>query len=144
MYYLIYTSHSKYQWSNESLKDLLIQSVENNRSLGITGMLVFLRERFIQLLEGEEEKVKQLFKKIISDSRHERVDLILEGNTKERIFKDWSMGFKLIDDQEFTDLTGYESLNQFFSKAKISNHSHPALIFLKLFYDKNYRDFVSI
>lgn len=111
--------------------------------MGISGMLVFLDGKFIQLLEGDKTVVLSTYNKIIQDKRHYNITRVLEGASAEPIFKDWSMGFKNIDIAEFEDLTGYRDPAAFFTDDAINNHSHPALIFLKLFYDKNYRDFVN-
>jgi hypothetical protein len=119
----------------------LDKSWTNNKQKEISGMLVYLGDRFIQLLEGKEEDVQQTFSRIKYDPRHRDLTLLLEGNHEERIFKTWSMGFKSIDYGEFEKLTGFSDPTDFFSDDNINNHSHPALIFLKLFYDKNYRDF---
>jgi hypothetical protein len=103
--------------------------------------LVYLGDQFIQLLEGKEEDVVGTFSKIRSDGRHKNIQLLLEGRQKTRIFKSWNMGFKSLDFSEFEELTGLTDPKSLFLDENINNQSHPALIFLKLFYDKNYRDF---
>ena len=104
-------------------------------------MLVYLQNKFIQLLEGDKERVMQTYQRIVQDSRHHHITKLLEGVVEQPIFNGWSMGFKSLGLHEFEKLTGYRDLSSFFMDDHINNHSHPALIFLKLFYDKNYRDF---
>ena len=104
-------------------------------------MLIYLGSKFIQLLEGEKEVVLETYERILNDNRHHNVNKVLEGSSEKPIFKDWCMGFKKLDTDEFEDMTGYRDPTAFFTDDTINNHSHPALIFLKLFYDKNYRDF---
>ena len=142
MFYLIYTSQSKNPWTEDSLRELLITSAHNNRQLDITGMLVFMKDRFIQVLEGSKLVVENLYQKIAKDPRHEKVTVLLEGNSSERIFKNWAMGFKLLKDEELENLTGYRDLSSFFKNDSITDESHPALIFLKLFYDRNLQDLI--
>lgn len=143
MYYLIYTSQSRYDWDETSLRQLLEQSSQTNKTLDITGMLVFLKERFIQLLEGPAGEVKQVFEKIVNDPRHEKVNVILEGSNKERLFEGWYMGFKVLDEEELSRLSGFKRLEDIFQSDQINDASHPALIFLKIFYERNIRDFVT-
>ena len=144
MYYLIYASQSKKGWDESEIRALLEKSVQNNKNFGITGLLIFLKDRFIQLLEGERKNVYFIYDKIKQDPRHEKLIVLLEGVTEERIFKEWSMGFKAMDQKEFEKLSGYTKLEDLFEETPITNKSHPALIFLKLFYEKNYRDFEQI
>lgn len=47
----------------------------------------------MQMLEGEEQTVAELYGTIISDERHTGVMTMLTGNISERNFVDWSMGF---------------------------------------------------
>ena len=141
LHYLIYTSRSHHHWSEEDLMRLLDTSWTNNRKRNLSGILVYLGDQFIQLLEGKEEDVVGTFSKIRSDGRHKNIQLLLEGRQKTRIFKSWSMGFKSLDFSEFEELTGLTDPKSLFLDENINNQSHPALIFLKLFYDKNYRDF---
>ncbi len=139
--YIIYTSYTRYPWDDESLLELLKKSNSYNRSHGITGMLIFLRNKFLQILEGKKEEIDNLYGIIEKDERHERVNIIIEGQYRDRIFKDWSMGFKVLTERDFEKISGYKDLNTFFSESDISDESHPAQIFLKYFYDQNLRDF---
>lgn len=144
MYYLIYTSQTRHPWDDAALIELLKRSMDLNTENEITGMLLFLKDRFIQLLEGKEDQVKSTFERIVSDHRHEKVRVILQGALEKRIFMGWSMGFKTLNYEELLKHTGFRSIDEFFQGDKITDHSHPALIFLKLFYQKNMRDFKSV
>jgi hypothetical protein len=143
-YYLIYISQTKADWDQKQLIQLLQSSWNKNKENNVSGMLVYLGDKFIQLLEGAEEKVVETYERIVQDDRHSNIRKLLEGYSDKRIFKDWSMGFKMIDEIEFHQMAGFRDPLQFFSGDNINNLSHPALIFLKLFYDKNYRDFQQI
>ncbi len=124
------------------LLDILNTSRLNNKQANITGMLVYLRERFIQVLEGDYAAVNEIYKDIKEDTRHHKVTTVLEGNTEHRIFKDWSMGFKKIDDQQqFEELSGFKDLSDFFKKQQVTDESPAVLIFLSLFYKKNLTDY---
>jgi len=106
-------------------------------------MLLYVQGVFMQVLEGTEAAVKDLFyEKIAQDERHEKVNVVLGGKLEKRNFKNWTMGFKVLDEKEYCKLSGYHSLNpDTFLNHEVTDKSHPALIFLRLFYEKNYVDF---
>lgn len=79
------------------LRALLALSVRRNRALGVTGMLLYARGGFMQLLEGEEEAVKGLFDFVRRDDRHCRVTVLVQGPVMERTFADWAMAYRCLD-----------------------------------------------
>ncbi len=111
MYYLIYTSYIAEGIQEEILKDLLSKSLEKNKARAVTGMLLYFDEKFIQLIEGEEKEVKQLYQSIFNDARHKNVAILKEGHHENRLFEDWSMGFKAIPPNRFINMEGYKDLN---------------------------------
>lgn len=144
MYHLIYVSQAARPLAESELIEILRTSRENNASKNITGMLLYLNDKFIQVLEGEEKAVQELFDQISSDLRHNRVIRVLEGNAEQRTFKDWSMGFKqLYDTDEVEALTGFKDIDRFFSSDK-TNNGDLLLTFLTIFYNKNITDFAEL
>jgi Sensors of blue-light using FAD len=141
MYHLVYISYASRPMRESDLIDILNTSRLNNKKKNITGMLVYLREKFIQVLEGEYEAVNEVYKEIQEDPRHRKVTTVLEGNTEHRIFKDWSMGFKKLDDHQFEQLSGYKDPEDFFHKKRVTDESPAVMIFLSLFYKKNINDY---
>lgn len=76
IYCYVYTSVSKLKWADNNLKNLLNKSRQKNASQNISGMLLYLDPFFIQILEGEEQSVNELFSTIKQDHRHNKVSLI--------------------------------------------------------------------
>jgi hypothetical protein len=140
MYYLVYISTATIQFTEQQLKDLLVHCHRSNSQAGITGLLFYCNKKFIQLLEGEKQVVTELFEKIKQDARHRNVVKLLEGTIANRNFPKWSMGFKAMDKEAFKALSGYEDIDQLFNTRKVTDDSHPALMFLSLLYKKNYSD----
>lgn len=140
-HYLIYLSYESIPFTRDKLIDLLAKSRENNHSLGVTGMLVYLDGKFLQVLEGPKSTVKKLYEKISLDDRHKKIAVLLEGPLEKRNFQDWSMGFASTSYDYLKEVTGLKSLEDFFQSEQVNDLSHPALIFLKLFYKKNRPDF---
>lgn len=136
MYFIIYASSATTKYSKEELIALLKKSHKNNQDLGITGMLLYKDGSFLQVLEGEKSVVRTLFDKITHDNRHKGIFVYLEGNSEERQFSDWSMGFRDLDSKEVYDIPGYsEFLNYSFTgeefKSNPSNCKKILLLFKK-------------
>lgn len=141
MYHLVYTSYAISPFDEASLVGLLNQARNHNKKEEITGMLLYVNGKFIQVLEGDQKKVKQLYHRIESDERHKRVTLLLEGESANRIFDKWSMGFKNLSDTDFKNLSGFQDTEAFFIQQKLSEDSNLVMVFLQLFYKKNFVDF---
>ncbi len=57
-------------------------------------MLIHRAGNFIQVLEGEEDAVKNLYETIKADKRHAGEIVISEGEINERQFAKWAMDFR--------------------------------------------------
>lgn len=108
-----YISSSTRPMSTDALQELLQQCRENNARLGITGMLLYGNQTFVQILEGEEKTVDALLATIRKDPRHTNVRLLQRKPIERREYSDWSMGFKRISGEELRQVEG---LNNFFEK----------------------------
>lgn len=106
IFYLIYVSSAVQLLPEEELLLLLRQSQAKNLNLGITGMLLYKGGNFMQMLEGEEQTVRELYATIRKDPRHHNVLTIITGSLKAQNFKDWSMGFQNMD--KIADLPNYK------------------------------------
>src|SRR5687767_6279847 len=107
MFHLVYVSSAINLFNSDELKDLLEISRRNNSALDITGMLLYRDGNFIQALEGDEQAVRALFEKISRDPRHKGIVTLVQGETPEREFPDWSMGFRNLNDPDESKLAGY-------------------------------------
>ncbi|MEO5342067.1 MAG: BLUF domain-containing protein, partial [Gammaproteobacteria bacterium SHHR-1] len=56
----------------------------------------------MQYLEGQGSKVQELYRRIAADPRHSEVRLLAEGSIQERLFMDWSMGFRRLGDSQLS------------------------------------------
>jgi hypothetical protein len=97
---LVYKSKAKENISQEDINQILDTAQENNKKLGLTGCLIFHKDHFIQLLEGDEQNLRALYHSIIKDPRHNSIELIYEKNKEHRNFSDWGMAFVNLDEME--------------------------------------------
>lgn len=103
LYQLIYVSKSVAPVSKVKLKEILKVACRNNKNQGITGILVYDRGHFFQVLEGGYNNVESVFAKIQKDKRHCRVNRIISYTIQERFFSKWYMGFYNLEDSTHFD-----------------------------------------
>jgi len=104
---LVYVSSATGDFSGDDLTALLKQSREKNARLNITGMLLYKDGNFIQVLEGPDDAVEQLYQTIHADDRHIGVIRMLARKIEQRQFPDWTMGFQDLNHPAVRQLPGY-------------------------------------
>lgn len=133
---MTYLSHATSPLDVQQLQELLSVSRERNLDSGITGMLLYAKERFIQTLEGDRDAVDVLMERIKSDRRHHQVDITLVEDIEVRHFSGWSMGFKAPSATEMADTPGFtEFLQADPEPRERRNPSSHAKFFLRSFRD---------
>ncbi|GAB4006420.1 BLUF domain-containing protein [Spirosoma migulaei] len=99
-YCIVYISSSKGLFSEEQLTNILEHSQQNNSFLGITGIMLYFNGSIIQVLEGEEERVKTLYNSITQDPRHTGIIPFFSHPIEKRSFSEWAMGYKSLSANE--------------------------------------------
>ena len=90
---ILYSSKSPNRLSDTDLTKLLSQSRKNNQLVNVNGILCYSQTDFIQVLEGPENAVINLYQKILTDDRHHECKLLNICLSNKYIFKNWSMGY---------------------------------------------------
>ena len=137
LYYILYSSKLDESHSDDVSKTIISQSESNNSRAGITGMLVKYECTFMQYIEGERELVSELYEKIKLDNRHHSVELQFEGSIEKRLFPDWSMALQILDEELFSSINSYQSLeagNDFIQSLE-DDHTNLGLKMLRYFFD---------
>jgi hypothetical protein len=88
----IYASRAAQAVSPVMIDDILEKSRTCNPASGITGILCYSGDVFIQVLEGGRDEVCELYNKIAGDRRHTNVRILVYEEIRERKFCNWSMG----------------------------------------------------
>ena len=89
---LLYASRAASPLTPAVLDSILEASRANNPDAGITGVLCFSDDLFIQVLEGGRDAVCDLYNTIVRDSRHAHVCILSYEEIRERRFGGWTMG----------------------------------------------------
>ena len=89
---LLYASRAVPALGPEEVTAIVQRSRADNQALGVTGVLCYSDEIFLQVLEGGRDDVCDTFNAIVRDARHEAVRLLSFEEIGERRFGGWSMG----------------------------------------------------
>jgi hypothetical protein len=107
MYQLIYVSSAIELMTDEGLKKILHSSRKNNTAKNVTGMLLYGEGTFLQLLEGDEKDVTDIYAIIERDPRHVNLIKLITDDVDKRHFPSWSMGFVSTNRSALKDIEGY-------------------------------------
>lgn len=101
MYHLIYSSQAREAMTLTTLVVLLMQARALNERQHVTGALVYGDGQFMQVMEGEEAVIKDLYERVAKDPRHYGVRTLAAGPITSRRFAQWSMAFGEVPAAEF-------------------------------------------
>jgi hypothetical protein len=107
MHHIIYLSWATTLLSDEQLHPLLQKARNHNAELGVTGLLLYGNGCFLQVLEGEEATVRDLYEQIKRDARHRDVTAYADKAITQRAFAGWAMAFQATTPEQFEQLVGY-------------------------------------
>lgn len=107
-----YTSVMVRPMSDGELVDLLVRSRARNADRGVTGLLLYRKGRVMQMLEGEERVVRDLYDRIRMDVRHHEVTNVWTSVAERRQFPEWTMGFEDLDGKDRSVATGRRLIDE--------------------------------
>lgn len=96
MFKLAYISAASRTLTSTDLQDILQEAIDNNEANNVTGVLLFNGVNFMQVLEGREEDVERIFKKILDDDRHKNVVVIYREASPRRDFEESPMLLQIV------------------------------------------------
>lgn len=89
---LLYVSRAVEPDTTQAIDDILASARNHNLAQGITGILCYGGGIFLQAIEGGRGAVNELYNQIVSDPRHQKVELLHFEEISERHFSGWTMG----------------------------------------------------
>ena len=142
MKHIVYVSQATKAFSTDELAKLLEHSRDHNLDYEITGLLVYRynddyeRGNFLQVLEGSQEALDDVWNRISNDPKHHTIIVLEEGAQDARMFGDWSMGFRNVDENDLAKFPGFSELgsDEFWQNANKKALPN-ALTTLRSFYD---------
>ncbi|MGF1707403.1 BLUF domain-containing protein [Enterovibrio baiacu] len=131
---LIYASSATIAFNENNLMQLLGVCRANNEKLDVSGLLLYSKENFFQILEGEEDVVEKLYADIALDTRHIGAIVIDRSEIEQRSFPNWSMGFKNLETFDKRKLRGYTNLfDRKLSKEEFGNLGQDIVYLIEMF-----------
>lgn len=93
LFQLTYISTAREDVGVVECESILEAARSRNADRGVTGLLLYNGKRFLQVLEGGEQAVRDIYALIEQDPRHHALVVVGEGATPEREFSGWAMAF---------------------------------------------------
>ncbi len=106
-----YISSTSRPMSHEALLSLLNECRRNNEKLGVTGLLMYANNTFLQVVEGEDDVVDNLVERICGDERHDEIQMLRRTEIDERRYGQWSMGYNEVSEQDLEEIEGLRNFS---------------------------------
>ena len=106
-----YISSTSRPMSHEALLSLLNECRRNNERLGVTGLLMYANNTFLQVVEGEDDVVDNLVERICGDERHDEIQMLRRTEIDERRYGQWSMGYNEVSEQDLEEIEGLRNFS---------------------------------
>lgn len=92
---LMYVSRSalRIDGDADAVEQIVEAALIRNRSLQITGALIYTELHFAQVLEGPIQAIEKVMNSIRRDERHQDVTVVLNHRISDRRFPDWEMAY---------------------------------------------------
>lgn len=88
----------------------------------------------MQILEGREKTIFDLYEILKKDDRHKSLKLIYNGEISERCFTSWTMGFSKFESIDKSKLEGFSNfLEKGFTDELINGHPSAAISLFQSF-----------
>ena len=131
---LIYVSTAAGEFGDEVLDAILAASRRRNAEEQLTGMLLYSRGTFMQVLEGEDEVLDATLARIKADPRHHGVFVLSREAIEQQEFLSWSMAFRRLSVADGARHPGFAPFfAEGFDAARLGIHPGIALDLLRQF-----------
>ena len=94
---LIYASTATVKMDFSQVKDISSRASRNNERYGISGLLVYGGGYFLQILEGRQKEINELYFKVAGDERHKNICLLDYENIAIQRYGKWAMGCLVLE-----------------------------------------------
>jgi len=110
---VIYHSVAAEGLTEETILDLVTKAQAFNKTMGITGCLLYYKKEFVQALEGDESSVNTLLSKIKQDPRHNEIHVLFKGKCEKRSYANWNMAYDALSNSDIKKLESVIGINDF-------------------------------
>lgn len=142
-YCLTYFSSAVSSTTEPVIIEIVNLSREKNARLDITGVLLYINGRIVQVLEGQQQAVENLYESIKADPRHTDVRTVISQPIGQRLFSHWSMGYETMTTQQYEEVGDIIATNSQGDGFLMDADQSVIVRMLKGFFDLNSRRRVS-
>ena len=100
LYQVLYSSRAVDEVHEADVASILESARPSNERLGVTGVLIYGDQVFVQLLEGEKQTLDELLERIRRDPRHTDLKVFRREPVEARSLVGWRMACMLPDEAE--------------------------------------------
>jgi hypothetical protein len=112
LYTHVYVSQSTTLYNKAQLERMCQSFAAANARHGITGMMFYVGDHFVQILEGERQVVWQLLHNIRRDPRNQLFRTLYHGRLTRRRFPRWNMRVMRLNDRVVLPAAQLERLKE--------------------------------
>lgn len=102
---------------DDVLEDIVRVAKRENMKRDITGVLFFVQNKFLQIIEGQEGDLRQLMKNIAADPRHGRMEYLIDTKVESKGFRQWNMDSFRLDAGRTFDTKVLRELTESFKQS---------------------------
>jgi hypothetical protein len=117
---VLYQSTAKTDFPSTADQDILETAWRHNGKMGVTGYLLRARTQYFQVLEGTDDVLDDLIGMIRTDPRHSNFEILSDHTAKDRLFRNWAMGYHLATEAERDEFDGWLKDGKDFANSMIS------------------------
>ena len=110
---LAYISRPSPGVSFSDVEQIVETAQARNAELGITGVLAYRHDLFVQILEGDRRAVSDIYGLIAADKRHTDVVVLGAAPIERRLFTQWTMRYLSLADVNLATIHRYCGLPRF-------------------------------
>lgn len=96
------------------LKAITNTAQPRNKSLLVTGVLLYQDRSFLQVIEGPKSSLLALMQRIIVDPRHTNIKYLIDQQVESRSFAEWNMDSFNLASTATLDRSDLEKISQAF------------------------------
>ncbi|CCH01094.1 Photoactivated adenylate cyclase subunit beta [Fibrella aestuarina BUZ 2] len=137
-YCITYFSSAAESTTEHDIVDIVEFSRIKNARLNITGVLLYINGSIVQVLEGPQAALEDLYKSIQADVRHTNVRAVISQPISQRLFSHWYMGYETLSVQQYEEVQNIIPVEP--QAQPFSDDEQPVIVrMLKDFFDLNSR-----
>lgn len=133
VYQIMYVSSAAKDHTETDMCHLCGRIQKRNEERGISGILLYAEGNIIQVLEGPEAIVCELFGKVSRDLRHTGIAVLSRKHMEKRDFPDFGMGFIGTGKQTISEFENLFQSKHDFPQDRLEGVSKQVKVFLKTF-----------